>query len=104
MLDLHMADRAAPFDALLPRVAVRRSATTLAHCPALNGRVAALLKTSIAIPRQDVVMLHPTLHRLIIQLQSTTIDATLVDDDSAMVRWAVETFDALQACTSGDAR
>ena len=96
LLELHMREREASLDTLLPRISIRRETLTESQCPVLKSRVVALTRTSIAIPKQIVIRLHPFQHRLVIDLQGVRIDATLDDPESAIVRWAVATSNALR--------
>lgn len=95
-----MDNRGESLVGLLPRVVIRRSIVTVTQCPVLKARVDALLRTSIAIPKQDLIRLHGFQHRIVIDVQGTHIDATLDDPGNAMVRWALGTSNALQACVA----
>jgi hypothetical protein len=98
LLDMHMGDREASLETLLPRVAIQRAAITELQCPTLKSRVDALLRTSIAIPKQSVIRLHGFQHRIVIDLGGIQVDATLDDAENDVIQWAVGTSNALRKC------
>jgi hypothetical protein len=100
ILDLRMRDRSKPLDVLLPQVAVRRIAVNSEQCPALRSRVDALSKTKISLAKQDVLYLHPLIHNVSIGIYGSEVKATLYDRDNPIVRWAMDTLDAILACSA----
>jgi hypothetical protein len=98
LLELHMSDRRATLESLLPRVTVARKKVSQDGCPVLAARTEALRRLGISLWTRDVIILHPTVHRIVADNGGESIDATLWDDESAAVRWAVETLNALQRC------
>lgn len=101
LLELHMHDREASFDTLLPRVAVQRMTLTGSQCPELKRRVELLVRTSLTIPRQDVIRLHGFQHRIVIDMLGIQMDASLNDPESPIVKWAAATSKALGRCKAG---
>lgn len=100
LLDLHMRNRAAPFDSLVSRVTVQRVLLDAERCPALRVRLDALSKTVISLPERDTFSLHPFIHRIVIDMSESKIDATLYNDGNPVVLWARDTLSALLACAS----
>ena len=98
LLELHMSDRQATLESLLPRVNVRRRVIANDRCPALRARVEALFGASFSSLEPDVIVLHPMMHRIVIANGSEHVDATLIDPENSAVRWAVGTLEAIQAC------
>lgn len=98
LLDLRAADRGASIEALVARVAVRRLPLSSTTCAALRTRFDALATVAVSIPRQDVIVLHPFVHRIVVSVTMGQIDATLYDDAHPLVRWADATFTALSRC------
>lgn len=98
LLDLHMKDRRASFESVLSRVSVRRISIQAQTCPAIVDRMDALSKVRIQVPERDASQLHPFSHRIVIGMVGARIDATLYDETDSLVRWSIETRDALLAC------
>jgi hypothetical protein len=101
LLQLHMTNRELSLDALLPRVTIQRQTIVEDRCPAIRSRMNALAKAKIALPDPNIITLHPTIHRLVIETSGAQIDATLVDSNDSVVRWATDTLKAFQACKAG---
>ena len=100
LLGLHMRDPKAPFESLVSQVTVRWLVLTENKCAAIRTRLDALSKVSISLPERDVIFLHPFVHRIVLDLPGAQIDARTFDEDNPLVRWAVETTDALLACAA----
>lgn len=102
LLDLRSANRTAPFEEIFARITVRRFVVDSNGCPALNQRMHALAAVSIPLPFGDWktvrIFRHPIAHRIVVRSDALTIDATDVDAESPLVRWAVRTNDELIAC------
>jgi hypothetical protein len=101
LLDGHMRDRQASFQSLVPQIVVRRVTFSAERCPAIRTRLDMLSKVALSLPERDVFVLHPFLHRIMIDMGGTHIDATISDEDNPLVRWASETTDAILACSIG---
>jgi hypothetical protein len=101
LLQLHLADRDASLDALLLRVGIRRTRLTLDRCSALKTRTDELSKVSINVPSaRGAIPLHPVGHQIVTSLNGAYINATFQDPEIGLVRWALETLDALNKCTT----
>lgn len=100
LLDIHMKDRAAPIESVQSQLSFRRRTLDARTCGSLRVQMDKLSKISIAIPEWDLIPWHPVLHRFVINL-ADHIEATLIDVRSPLVRWAVQTTDALLACGRG---
>ena len=100
ILDLHMRNRAAPFESLVSQVLVRRALLDAERCPALRVRLDALSKTVVLLPKRDTISIHPFIHRIMIDMSEAKIDATLHNDENPVIIWARDTFNALLACAS----
>jgi len=101
LLNLHMKDLEASFDSLISKVVVRQYVLTTEKCPAIRARLDALSKLTILLPERDVIILHPVVHRMIIDLGVMRLDATIDDQNNSLVRWAAQTLEALVQCTAG---
>jgi hypothetical protein len=93
-----MGNRDASLELLLPRVAIRRVTLAPSQCPVIKGRVNALRKISITIPRRDIIRIHGVQHRILVDLPGARIDATLDDPESPLVKWAMTTSNVLRGC------
>jgi hypothetical protein len=98
LLDLHMAEPARTLGELLPMVKVQRLHYLEGSCPAINAQLDALSKLRLPLPERDVIVLHPVLHRLRIELGGGDFDLTLVDEDHPAVQWAHDTIQKVQSC------
>jgi len=96
LLDLHMKDRFAPVASMQSQLTFQRMTLESGTCRALRVQLDKLFKIRIAIA-SDVITLDGVLHRFVLRI-SDTIEATLSDERSPLVRWAVQTTDALLAC------
>jgi len=101
LLTLHRASPRASLKALLTRVAVKRVAVDSQRCSAIRSRVDALSDLSIPIPALNVIVLHPFIHRIVVDVNAAHVDATLHDTDAPVVRWAMETAKTIQECRGG---
>jgi hypothetical protein len=101
ILDLHMSNRQASLEALLPQVSLQRRMLDAEHCPAIRSRMDALSKTALSLPDMNPFTLHPFVHHISIRSGLAEIDAKLYDDDNPLVKWAKDTVTALMACDSG---
>ena len=101
LLQLHMTNRDLSLDALLPRVMIQRQTFVEDRCRAIRLRMNALGKAKIAMPDPNIIALHPTLHRIVIETGVVHIDARLVDPNDSLVRWAADTLKALEGCKIG---
>lgn len=102
LLRLHTEDRDAPIERLLSKVAVRRITINQAGCPSIRARVNALSKVTIALPNRDLIVVHPMLHRVLVEIGAVRIDATLTDSKDRLIRWAADTLKTLRACDPGE--
>jgi hypothetical protein len=102
LLDMHMADRLASLDSLVSRIKLQRHQLTSTTCSALRPRLDALSKVAISIQTTDTIVLHPFVHRIVLDLGGGRIDASLHGDEQPLVQWARTTFDALSRCTHGE--
>jgi hypothetical protein len=100
LLDMHMADRLASFNSLVSRIKLQRHQLTSTTCGALQPRLEALSKVAISIPARDTIVLHPLVHRIVLDLLGGRIDASLYEDEQPLVQWARTTFDALSRCAT----
>ena len=101
LLQLHMTNRDLSLDALLPRVMIQRQTIVEDRCPSLRSRMNALPRAKIALADPNIITLHPTVHRFVIETGGAQIDARLVDSNDSVVRWASDTLKALQRCAAG---
>jgi hypothetical protein len=101
LLDMHMANRLAPLNSLVSRIKLQRHQLTSATCGALQPRLDALSKVAISIPATDTIVLHPFVHRIVLDLGGGRIDASLHEDEQPLVQWARTTLDALSRCADG---
>lgn len=98
LLALH---RSRPDDSLLsllPDVSVARTTVDSTKCRPIAARLDSLSRLTLSAPR-DLIIVHPLIHRLLIAIGPATVDATILDDSSALARWAVGTAVAIQRCT-----
>ncbi len=98
LLDLHTRSPQASFESLISQLAVRRVVLSEEKCPAIRTRMDALPRVSVPSPLRDLLFLHPVEHRIVIRQPGAMIDATVLEQDNPLVRWAIETLDALVAC------
>jgi hypothetical protein len=98
LLQLHMTNRDLSLDALLPRVMIQRQTILEDRCPSIRSRMNALAKAKIALPDPNIITLHPTVHRFVIETGGAQIEARLTDSNDSVVRWAADTVKAFQGC------
>lgn len=96
-----MSNRQATLASLLPAIKVRRLDVTPEQCPAIKERVDALAKVSMTLPDWNLIVLHPTLHRIVDNMGTERVDATLTGDDNPVVRWATDTMQVIRSCAAG---
>jgi hypothetical protein len=98
LLDIHAKDPAASIESVQSRLTFKRVTLDSGSCGALRLQLDKLPKISISIPARDVIPWHPVLHRFVLNF-ADRIEATLFDERSPLVRWAIQTTDALLACS-----
>jgi hypothetical protein len=99
LLDVRMKDRAASFDTALSQVVVRRVTLDVATCPSLLSRMNALKNVVIRVPERGLMSRgHPPVHRVVLREIPFRMDVTLTDPSSPLVRWAIQTHEALLVC------
>jgi len=98
LLDAHMRDRRASFKSVLATVGVRRLTFSADKCAAVRTRADALSATAMSLPARDDLAIHPMVHRIVIEMMTAHIDATVYDPHNPIVLWATETADAILAC------
>jgi hypothetical protein len=99
LLTLHMGDRSASFESLLPRISVRSVTVYTATCKALPDRMDRLSKVRISLPERDTMFFDPLWYRVVVNLGGK-IDANLADPNNPLARWAAETMDSLLKCAA----
>ena len=100
LIDLHMADRNAPFESVLEQIAVSRVDVAWAEgCEAVRTSRDRLDKINVSLGgRRDIIRLHPVVHRFVVHSPDGQFDVRLTEPDVPLVRWAAQTIDALLAC------
>jgi hypothetical protein len=101
LLQLHRTNRDLSLDALLPRVMIQRQTIIEDRCPSIRSRMSALAKAKIALPDPNIITLHPTVHRFVIETGGAQIDGSVVDSNDSVVWWAADTLKAFQGCEAG---
>jgi hypothetical protein len=99
LLDLHRSRPKDSLGTLLAQVRVQRATAHSRACGGLKASLDALSTQSIAIPKRNLIVLHPNLHRFVIDLATAQMDVTLTDDRAPLVRWAITTIAAVRRCS-----
>jgi len=86
---------AAPIEA---KVKIRKLDLTEKTCPAIQIQFKKFQQIRFGVPSFDVIVLHPLVHEFRIQSGAGDMDLALYDDDSPLVRWALETRKSLETC------
>ena len=99
LLKLHVADRDASLDTLLFQVNAPRAKFD-AGCPTLKIQADALLIVPIDLlpVKRNFIPMHPTVHRIVLDLNGTHLVCRLLLAKKPLVRWALDTLDALNKC------
>jgi hypothetical protein len=98
LLKLHLADREASLSELMLRVGIRRTTLLADGCPALKAQTDAFAKLLIAIPTRTYLAPHAPVHQIVFSRHGTYINAVFQDPGTALVRWSLETLNALNKC------
>ena len=93
-----MANRADSFESVLARVKVKRTVVSAATCVAVDEALESLGKLPVSVPERNVVVIHPTVYRFVLDMGGGSMDLSLYEPEQALVRWAKRTFDELQRC------
>ena len=101
LLKLHVDNREASLDTLLFQVDVPRARFD-AGCPALKSQADALFSVPLDLMpvKRNFIPMHPTVHRVVLNLNGTHLDAYFDGPEKPLVRWALATLDALDKCRS----
>ena len=100
LLDLHRLRPDADLETVLSDVAVRRISVRSTACNPLKKTLDELSGVSLRIPRFDVIILHPTIHRFVIALPTTRMDVSLYDNQAPLVRWAARAIASVERCAA----
>jgi hypothetical protein len=70
-------------------------------CPAIKRQVDKFDELQAKLPkiRSDAIILHPMNHEFHIQGAEGDVSAVLTDDDNPLVKWALDTRQALDLCS-----
>jgi hypothetical protein len=102
LLELHMADRAMPFQAALAQVKVRRQVLSSQQCRGVMGALDSLRQLRFTMPERELIVLHPTVHRIIVQFGGGDLDLSLTEDEHPLAVWATRTLAELRSCGAGE--
>jgi hypothetical protein len=100
LLDLHRLRPDADLETLLAGVAVRRVSVRSTGCTPLKKSLDELSGVSLRIPRSDNIILHPTIHRFVIELPTARMDVSLDDNQAPLVRWAAKAIAVVERCAA----
>jgi hypothetical protein len=98
LLQMHMDDRSATVADLVSRVKVSQTQVSGSMCGAVRRAVEAMLKLPPPEPEQDLLVMHPRVHRIIRVRGGQTVDLSLVNDYHPLVVWAGRSLGELQKC------
>jgi hypothetical protein len=99
LLGMHMAEPDATFEALLPRVKIRRWQPKKAGCPAIAGQLGTLEHLKFRVPDMNMIVIHPIVRSIHVD---GSFDAEIVDDAHPLAVWADRTYVLLQECPSAE--
>ena len=80
------------------RVVVRRVMVDSAACPAIRTRMDALSALNLSVRDDKMLRLDHTVHEIAVWFSRGGIDARMYDESYPLVRWAIDTHEALMAC------
>jgi hypothetical protein len=103
LLEVHRARPDPGLNSVLADVALRRIIVSSKECAALTASLDALSGVTVVIPKRDVIVLHPTVHRFAINVGTASIDVTLFDNSAPLVRWFGEAIAAIERCAAQQA-
>ena len=98
LLEMHMTDRGLPFESVLASVKVRVTTLSAGTCPAVRESLSRVMRLRFRLPHRDVIVLHPTVHRVLVEFGGGNIDFSLAEDGHEVARWAQRTLAELQRC------
>ncbi len=100
MMALHREFPNRSADDIQKDVRVKKWKLTEMNCPAIKVQFSKFQQLRLALPKFDVVMLHPLIHEFRIRAGGGDMDVTLYDDENSLVPWATETRHALEQCAT----
>jgi hypothetical protein len=98
LLDLHRSRPGASLESVLADVVVRRTVVHSTACTPLKASLDSLSGLTTTIPRRDIIILHPSIHRFVIDIGTDSIDLTLYDDQAPLVRWVAKAMVTVERC------
>lgn len=99
MLALHQQNPQADVETIESKIRLRKIDLTEGSCPAIPAQIKKLQKVRFNSPSLDMLVLHPLVHQFRMQTPAGNMDVSLIDEKSDLVRWALETKHALEACS-----
>jgi len=101
LLRLHAENPRASVDTLLQGVTVTRLTVPSGSCPALDARIDAFADVKMGATPNDVLFLHPVVHRIVARGSGLQVNATSYDPEVPIVRWVEATIAAIRTCAGG---
>jgi len=98
MMKMYRQDPDEDASAIESKVKIKKLDLTEKTCPAIQIQFKKFQQIRFGVPSFDVIVLHPLVHEFRIQSGAGDMDVALYDDDSALVRWALETRSLLEKC------
>ena len=103
LMRIHRSDPRQDVSAMQKRISLKSVDLTEKTCPAISHQVAKLEEVGANLPKMriDTIILHPMNHEFHIQGTDGDVSAVLADDENPLVKWALETRQALDLCSTG---
>jgi hypothetical protein len=98
ILEAHMRDRRQPPSSVIAGIRVRQVTVSEAECSAMKGRLSGIPALRLVPELMDRIFLHPVVHRIVTDQYGVAVDVRVIDPDHPLVRWVLETHEALLAC------
>ena len=113
--DIRVADKLSIFDQIMEmhrrtpgesaqsieaRLKVKTIRVNERNCPAIGVQFGKLKKLQLTMPEFDLIVLHPLMHEFQISAGAGDLKLSLVDGSQPLVKWALETRQALELCSA----
>jgi uncharacterized protein YlaN (UPF0358 family) len=100
IMKIHIAAPAEDAGSIQQGIKLKVANLTEESCPAIRTQMNKLQQLDFRIPsiKTDEIIIHPLNHEFHVQTGMGNMNFNLVDEEHPMVKWALETQHALEAC------
>lgn len=98
LLALHRRNPSASYESLKSQLRIREQLFSEADCPAIKSLFDRFSQLRFRPPSADLLILHPMIYRIHTNAIAGIMDLSFVEEDNALVAWALSVRRTLEGC------